>query len=81
MPLARSVEELCDQLRSAVRDTGDVDVWVPDDLTLGGKSIPPQPTGIVTAILTDTALSLGLWPNGFTLGSGGRTHHYRARTE
>ncbi|GAA5197366.1 hypothetical protein GCM10023322_68450 [Rugosimonospora acidiphila] len=33
--------------------------------------------GIAMAIITDTALSLGLWPDGFTLGEGGRTYHYR----
>ncbi|RAO04989.1 hypothetical protein GUI43_05007 [Micromonospora noduli] len=29
------------------------------------------------AIVVDTALSLDLWPEGFTQGVGGRTYHYK----
>ena len=76
---ARSVEELCEQMRQVAVSGGDVDLWVPDELTLSGKPVPSQPTGIVMAIVTDTALSLGLWPRGFTEGTGGRTCHYSRR--
>jgi hypothetical protein len=77
MPV-HSVEGLCDQLRSAAKTGGDVSLWVPDALTLKGKPVPQQPTGIAMSIITDTALSLGLWPNGFTEGTDGRIYHYQA---
>lgn len=73
-----SVEELCDQLGSAAKTGGDVSLWVPDELTLKGTRVPQQPTGIAMSIITDAALSLGLWPNGFTEGTDGRTYHYQA---
>jgi hypothetical protein len=79
MTAARSVEDLCDQLRSAAADGGDVDLWVPGDLSLGGNPVPAQPSGLVMAIVTDLALSLGLWPSGSTDGDGGRMYHYRRR--
>lgn len=63
-------------MRQVAASSGDVDLWVPDELTLGGEPVPSQPTGIVMAILTDTALSLGLWPCAFTEGTGGRTCHF-----
>jgi len=76
MTSARSVEELCDQFRRAACAGGDVDLWVPDDLNFGSDHDPAQPTGQVMAVMTDLALSLGLWPQGFTAGAGGRTYHY-----
>ncbi|WP_189330215.1 hypothetical protein [Actinoplanes ianthinogenes] len=37
----------------------------------------PGECGLGMALIVDTALSLGLWPDGFTQGDGGRTYHYR----
>jgi hypothetical protein len=75
MTPARSVDELREQFRRAASAGGDVDLWVPDDLNSGGVHVPGQPTGLVMTIITDLALSLGLWPRGFTAGDGGRTYH------
>ncbi|MFF5297187.1 hypothetical protein [Paractinoplanes globisporus] len=36
-----------------------------------------EPTGVAMAIIGDTALSLDLWPDGFTQGVGGRTYHFK----
>ena len=72
-----SVESLCSQLRTAATGSADVDLWVPDELTLLGKPVPAQPTGIAEAVLTETALSLGLMPGGSTPADGGRTLHFR----
>jgi hypothetical protein len=72
-----SVEALRDRLRLAADGGEDVDLWVPDRLTLLGKPVPEHPTGIVAALLTDTALGLGLFPHGTTAGPGGSTFHFR----
>lgn len=75
----RSVEQLCDELRAAATGSGNVDLWVPDRLTLNGEPVPDQPSGIAMTIIVNTALSVGLWPDGFTEGAGGRTYHYRTK--
>jgi hypothetical protein len=71
-----SVEGLCDELRRRAATGGSCDLWVPDALTIGGAPVPDDPTGMATALILDTALSLDLWPQGFTEGEGGRTYHY-----
>jgi hypothetical protein len=78
MTILQSVEALCDELRQRAGSARDVDLWVPDELTLGGAALPTEPTGLGMAIIGDTALSLDLWPDGFTQGTGGRTYHYKA---
>ncbi|MCG5437215.1 hypothetical protein [Micromonospora foliorum] len=77
MSVPQSVEALCDELRRRAGSGHQIDLWVPDDLSLGGAAVPEEPTGIAMAIIVDTALSLGLWPEGFTQGVGGRTYHYK----
>jgi hypothetical protein len=66
-----TVGELCAELRRLAAEPGRVDLWVPGALTAGAN-----PSGIAMAVIADTALSLGLWPDGFTPGDGGRTYHY-----
>ena len=78
MSVPQSVEALCDELRQRAGSGHDMDLWVPDELSLGGAAVPEEPTGIAMAIICDTALSLDLWPDGFTQGVGGRTYHYKA---
>ncbi|BCJ48452.1 hypothetical protein GCM10010168_76220 [Actinoplanes ianthinogenes] len=78
MSETRAVEDLCDELRRQAGTAGRVDLWVPDELTIGNAPEPKNPTGLGMAFIVDTALSLGLWPDGFTQGDGGRTYHYRA---
>jgi hypothetical protein len=75
---ARAVEALCEELRERAGTEGRVDLWVPDELTMNGVPLPEHPTGLAMAVIVDTALSLGLWPDGFTEGAGGRTYHYKA---
>ncbi|MEU1840296.1 hypothetical protein [Micromonospora chersina] len=78
MSALQSVEALCDELRRRAGSGHHVDLWVPDELSLGGAAVPKEPTGIAMAIICDTALSLDLWPEGFTQGVGGRTYHCKA---
>jgi hypothetical protein len=78
MSVPRPVEALCDELRKHAVSGNHVDLWVPDDLTLGGAAVPMELSGIAMAIICDTALSLDLWPDGFTQGAGGRTYHFKA---
>ena len=78
MSIPQSVEALCDELRRRAGSDSHVDLWVPDELTLGGAALPTEPTGLGMSIIGDTALSLDLWPDGFTQGVGGRTYHYKA---
>ena len=78
MSIPQSVEALCDDLRQRAGSDIHVDLWVPDELTLAGATLPTEPTGLGMAIIVDTALSLDLWPDGFTQGVGGRTYHYKA---
>ena len=77
MSEARAVEALCEELRQRAGTDSRVDLWVPDELTIGGAPEPKNPTGLAMALIGDTALSLGLWPDGFTPGAGGRTYHYK----
>jgi hypothetical protein len=74
---ARAVEALCEELRQRAGTGGRVDLWVPDEVTIGGAPEPRNPAGLAMALIADTALSLGLWPDGFTQGAGGRTYHYK----
>ncbi|MCU7728371.1 hypothetical protein ODJ79_32070 [Actinoplanes sp. KI2] len=77
MSIPQSVEALCDELRQSAKAAGSrVDLWVPDELSLGGAALPMDPAGVAMAIIGDTALSLDLWPDGFTQGTGGRTYHF-----
>ena len=78
MSIPQSVEALCDELRQRAGSGNRVDLWVPDELSLGGAAVPMEPNGIVMAIIGDTALSIDLWPDGFTQGVGGRTYHFKA---
>lgn len=71
-----TVEELARQIRSTPADAARLDLWVPDDATLRGEAVPPNPTGLVSAILVDVALGAGLWPDGATAGEGGSTYHF-----
>jgi hypothetical protein len=71
-----AVEALCEELRQRASTGGRVDLWVPDELTIGGAPEPTNRSGLGMALIVDTALSLGLWPDGFTQGTGGRTYHY-----
>jgi hypothetical protein len=70
-----TLEAVQAQLRTAGADR--VDLWVPDHLTHAGAPIPDQPTGLAAALLLDTALDVGLQPDGATPGPGGTTFHYR----
>lgn len=74
---ARAVEDLCEELRQRAGTAGRVDLWVPEELTIGNAPEPRNPAGLGMALIVDTALSLGLVPDGFTQGDGGRTYHYR----
>ncbi|BFU43329.1 hypothetical protein [Krasilnikovia sp. MM14-A1004] len=78
MSIPQSVEALCDELRQRAGSGSRIDLWVPDELSLGGAALPMEPTGIAMAIIGDTALSLDLWPDGFTRGVAGRTYHFKA---
>jgi hypothetical protein len=78
MSEAPTVEALCAELRERAGTGSRVDLWVPDELTMNGVPLPENPTGLAMALVVDTALSLGLWPDGFTEGAGGRTYHYTA---
>ncbi len=78
MSEAPTVEALCAELRERAGTDSRVDLWVPDELTMNGAPLPENPTGLGMALVVDTALSLGLWPDGFTEGAGGRTYHYKA---
>ncbi|WP_229067826.1 hypothetical protein [Actinoplanes sp. DH11] len=78
MSEARAVEALREELRRLAAGPGErVDLWVPAELTIGGAPEPTDRTGLGMALIVDTALSLGLWPDGFTEGTGGRTYHYK----
>lgn len=78
MSIPQPVEALCDELRQRAGSGSHVDLWVPHELSLGGAALPMEPTGLGMAIIGDTALSLDLWPDGFTERVGGRTYHYKA---
>ncbi|AEV84297.1 hypothetical protein ACWT_3274 [Actinoplanes sp. SE50] len=78
MSEARAVEDLCEELRRRAGTASRVDLWVPEELTIGNAPEPKNPTGLGMALIVDTALSLGLMPDGFTQGAGGRTYHYKS---
>jgi hypothetical protein len=78
MSIPQWVEALCDELRHRAGADSRVDLWVPDELSLGGAASSLEPAGMAMAVIGDTALSLGLWPDGFTQGVGGRTYHFKA---
>jgi hypothetical protein len=74
-PDSESLEALQAQLRTA--STTRVSLWVPEHLTYAGAPIPDQPTGLAAALLLDTALDVGLQPDGTSPGLHGTTFHYR----
>lgn len=76
--IPQSFEALCDELRQRAGSGNHVDLWLPAELSLGGAAIPVEPSGVAMAIIGDTALSLDLWPDGFTQGVGGRSYHFKA---
>ena len=70
-----TLEALQAQLRTAGTDR--VSLWVPDQLIYAGAPIPVRPSGLAAALLLDTALDVGLQPDGTTPGTGGAIFHYR----
>jgi hypothetical protein len=48
---ATTIETLAERLRATPPESPRVDLWVPDDATLGGTIVPSSPTGIAAAIL------------------------------
>jgi hypothetical protein len=74
---ASSVEELVAMIRSYRAGSGLVEVWVSDRITMGGRPVPAEPTGMVAAVLTDAALAVGLWPVGARLADGGRVFRFQ----
>lgn len=77
MSETHAVEDLCEELRRRAGTASRIDLWVPEKLTIGNEPEPTNVTGLAMALIVDTALSLDLWPDGFTQGEGGRTYHYK----
>jgi hypothetical protein len=71
-----AVEDLLSQVASfAPIKVGDtVALWVPDSLTFRGDVVPQD---IAMALVLDSLLSKGLYPDGFEVERGGRRYRYR----
>ena len=68
-----SVEDLLGQV-SLWHDTAEIaDLWVPDVLTLKGRTVGHD---IAMAMVLDKTLSRGWLPGGFSPGKAGRWYHY-----
>ena len=74
VPGAGAVEDLLKVLQLRSEGADSLELWVSDRLTLGETEVPAS---IAMAIVLDKALSLGLEPDGFQQGDGGRTYRYR----
>jgi hypothetical protein len=75
-PESESVENLIAQVRSLPPTAADLDLWVPDHLTLRGAPVPLE---IAMAVVLDQALERGFEPKGFEPAPGGRLYKYRAQ--
>lgn len=69
------VEGLLRQVENFPIGQSTFDLWVPQTLTLKEH---PIDRATAMAILLDSILQRGLFPDGFTEGAGGRTYHYIA---
>ena len=69
-----SVEALLNVVAQWPDAAASADLWVPDELTLQGQVVGKD---IAMAIVLDKILALGLFPNGFSAGDGGRLYHYK----
>ncbi len=74
LPTAGTVEELLREIGSWSTDASATDLWVPQQLTLNGN---PVQQDAAMAIVLDKILGLGLFPDGFSEGAGGRFYRYR----
>lgn len=75
-PATGSVEQLLATLSALPRESTEVDLWIPQALTLQGE---PVSADAAMAIVLDKALGRGLYPAGFTPSSGGRLYRYRSQ--
>jgi hypothetical protein len=74
VPARAPVEDLLSAVAGIPEATLEVEVWVPQELTLGGE---PVATDIALAVLVDKLLDKGLFPAGCTLAVGGVLYRYR----
>ncbi len=72
---AGSFEALREELRASTKNR--LSIWVPWNLTLGGKQVADQPPGLIETLLMDAAMEAGLLPDGISPGKDGSTYHYR----
>jgi len=68
------VEVLLDKVGLWSDAAVNVDLWVPDELTLDGRVVAHD---IAMSIVLDRILGRGLFPAGFSKGHGGRLYHYK----
>ena len=73
-PASASVEEVLAAIAEVSQGASQFEVWVPQDLTLGGESVP---TEVAMAVLLDKVLERGFLPAGFAPEYNGRLCRYR----
>lgn len=71
---AGSVEDLVSHVRTGATADEPYDIWVPNILTFGDNAVSQD---VAMAVVGDAVLAVGLGPNGFTEGVGGRTYHFK----
>jgi len=74
LPSFADVESLVDEVDRLPPGSSLLELWVPDLLALRGQ---PVPRDVAMAIVMDRLLSVGLFPDGFIEGVGGRTYRYK----
>jgi hypothetical protein len=74
-PTSARLEDLRAQIDALPAGQRSFDLWVPDELTSGGA---PIRSDMAMAVLVDGLLARGLFPAGYSAGTGGRTYHYSA---
>jgi hypothetical protein len=71
------VTDLITRIRGRPEPRDELDLFVPDELTLNGEPIEYS-AGM--AIVGDTLLAEGFLPGEFTAVEGGRVYHFRSAT-
>jgi hypothetical protein len=69
-----SAEDLLEQVRARAAQGASFDLWVPNNLTMGGS---PIPVDVGMAVIGHALLAVRLGPGDFTNGVGGRTYHFK----